>query len=321
MPMPPDHASLQQAANWYAQLSAAPQDARAQQAWHEWHAQSEAHRQAWHYVERIRQRFQPLQADADTALHALHAARDSRRSRRQVLLGLGAISAAGMLGLAGLRNSGLPQTLLAWRADYRSAIGKVRELVLVDGSRVWLNSASALDVDFSTEQRLLHLRSGEVLIDTGHDSRPFLIDTPQGRMRALGTRFSVTRQDDRTRLVVFEGAVEVRSAASDSRAVVHAGEQLAFDERQIDAPSPAAQSRQAWAQGLLLAEDVPLGEFIAELATHRHGYIGIAPELEGLRVMGAYPLHDTDKALAMLESALPVRVHRTLPWWVSLEPK
>ncbi|MCS5514780.1 hypothetical protein NWF32_01760 [Pseudomonas qingdaonensis] len=44
------------------------------------------------------------------------------------------------------------------------------------------------------------------------------------------------------------------------------------------------------------------------------------PLIASLRVMGTYPLNDTDQVLAMLESALPVRVSRRFDWWVTLEP-
>lgn len=37
-----------------------------------------------------------------------------------------------------------------------------------------------------------------------------------------------------------------------------------------------------------------------------------------LRVKGAGPLNGPDRVLAMLESALPVQVRRTLPWWVTV---
>ncbi len=59
---------------------------------------------------------------------------------------------------------------------------------------------------------------------------------------------------------------------------------------------------------------------MAELARYRHGHLAVDPAVAGLPVMGTYPLDDTDRALAMLEAALPVRVRRRLPWWVTLEP-
>lgn len=321
MTPPPDHTTLQHAANWYARLNAAPEDTAVHKAWRHWHAEDEAHRQAWNYVERIRQRFEPLQNDAETTLLTLRGARVNRPTRRQILLGLGALSATTLLGLAGWRSSVVPQTLAAWRADYRSGVGEVREVVLTDGSQVWLNSVSILDVDFSPQQRVLQLRSGEILVDTGDDPRPFLVTTRHGRMRALGTRFSVTQQHDHTRLAVFEGAVEVCRGAGNTCPVVQAGQQLGFDKDQTGALTPANQSRQAWTRGLLVADDLSLEAFVVELARYRHGHLGVDPTIADIRVMGTYPLDDIERTLAMLESALPVRVERTFPWWANLVPR
>jgi transmembrane sensor len=40
----------------------------------------------------------------------------------------------------------------------------------------------------------------------------------------------------------------------------------------------------------------------------------------GLPVFGSYPIADPDRALAMLETVMPIRVRRRLPWWTSIEP-
>ncbi|MCY1371995.1 Protein FecR [compost metagenome] len=81
------------------------------------------------------------------------------------------------------------------------------------------------------------------------------------------------------------------------------------------------QARQSWSKGVLLADDMPLGAFVQELSHYRHGHLAVAPEVADLRVVGSYPLHDSDQALAMLEGVLPIRVNRLLPWWVTLEPR
>ncbi|WP_052063720.1 hypothetical protein [Nitrincola sp. A-D6] len=70
-----------------------------------------------------------------------------------------------------------------------------------------------------------------------------------------------------------------------------------------------------------MAEDIPLKELVSELARYRRGYLGINPAIANVRVMGAYPINNPDHCLAMLEDALPVRVNRLLPWWVTLEPE
>ena len=72
---------------------------------------------------------------------------------------------------------------------------------------------------------------------------------------------------------------------------------------------------------VLVAEDMPLDQVLAVLGDYRHGYLGMDPALTGLRAVGTYPLQDSDRALAMLERSLPIRVVRTLPWWVNVEPR
>ncbi|WP_373860959.1 FecR domain-containing protein [Azotobacter vinelandii] len=317
----PDHAALRQAADWYARLSADPHDAAIGAAWRRWHGQSEAHRQAWRYVERVGRRFAALQEDGDTAVRTLRAARRTELSRRQALGTLGVLSGGALLGWFGWRDTHLAGLVAAWCADYRTATGEVRDFLLADGTRIWLNAASALDSDYQPRLRRLHLLAGEVLIDTAFEDRPFVVDTAEGRLRALGTRFSVTQQDGHTRLAVFEGAVEVRTAGSGAARIVRAGEQLRFDRRAIGDPEPAAQARQAWSRGLLLVDDMSLAEFVEELSGHHRGYLGVAPEVAGLRVMGTYPLHDSERILGMLEGALPIVVQRPLPWWTSIEAR
>ncbi|MNP78242.1 fec operon regulator FecR [compost metagenome] len=81
------------------------------------------------------------------------------------------------------------------------------------------------------------------------------------------------------------------------------------------------ESRQAWRDGRLLASDISLGEFAEQLRAHLPGHLGVAPQVQALRVMGSFPADDPERTLAMLESALPIRVRRTLPWWYSIEPR
>lgn len=144
--------------------------------------------------------------------------------------------------------------------------------------------------------------------------RPFVVDTPQGRrLQALGTRFTVRQQDGSTLLAVYQGAVKVRPAVAGMTQVVGAGRQVAFTEHTIAAPQPADWAREAWSDGVLLAEDITLGEPVSELARYQWGHLSVAPEVAGLRVLGGYPLRDPDRVLAMLEEILPVTVRRPLP--------
>ena len=70
-----------------------------------------------------------------------------------------------------------------------------------------------------------------------------------------------------------------------------------------------------WICGMLVANGMRLGDFVAELSRYRTGYPGCAPEIVDLRIVGASPLADIDRIVDALQSTLPVKVHRPMPWW------
>jgi transmembrane sensor len=313
---------LQQAAQWYAVLrdgKARPQD---QTAWQDWLHADHAHQTAWHYVENIGRGFAPLrgQPDARLAADALGQTTRVRHSRRRLLTGTAAVAGSTLLGWWSWREALLPASVMALGADYRTGVGERREIALADGSRVWLNTASAIDVRIDANVRTVDLVEGEVFIATAKDaSRPFFVQTKHGRMQALGTRFAVRRDADRSLLAVYEGAVELRVAGG--ARVLQAGQQAGFGADGMLATEPADTAREAWTQGALIADNISLRQFADELRRHRRGHLGVADEVAELKVYGNFPIHDPDRVLRMLASVLPVRIEQTLPWWTSIEAR
>ncbi|MBT1262162.1 FecR domain-containing protein [Pseudomonas sp. VS40] len=308
------HASLEQAAHWYVRLQD-PAGNQEHQRWQAWVAQNPEHLAAWQYVERVSQRFAPLMEQPQGASRAL------RSSRRQTLKTLLVLCAGSTLAWGTWRTTALPRLVGGWRADYATGSGETRDALLADGSHVWLNALSALDVRFDGLQRLLQLRFGEVLIDTAKDaSRPFLVDTEHGRMQALGTHFSVLHGEHHTQLNVFEGRVQVTTHDAQAR-ILEAGQQVSFTRDGFAPTAPVSPAREAWSRGVLLADNLPLGQLIAELNRYRPGHLGCDPAVAQLPVMGSFPLIDSDHALHLLQAALPIRVDRPMPWWVTVGPK
>lgn len=315
-----EHAVLQAAARWFARLHAAPDDAALQAQWNAWLAQDTRHRQAWRQVENINERFGQVQRDGSQAQQVLGTLRHERHSRRRLLGSLAVLGAGSLAGWAGWQR-GWVSSPRAWLASERTGQGEIRAVTLADGSRVWLNGATALDVQFDAGMRQLRLYRGEVLIDTAPDTRPMQVATRAGVMQPLGTRFSVRERGLQTELSVFAGAVQATCAESGRQMRVEAGQAMRFDAQQGGPLTTAAGQRQHWSRGVLVAEDMPLDQVLAVLGDYRHGYLGMDPALTGLRAVGTYPLQDSDRALAMLERSLPIRVVRTLPWWVNVEPR
>ena len=315
------HASLQAAAQWYVRLHDPERGEQEDRHWQAWIEQCAEHRDAWQYVERISQRFAPLQAEG-TQQAASQALRSRRGpTRRQTLAGLLVAGSAGLLGWSNGRTGPLPRTWTRLTADLATGTGETLHTQLSDGSQLWLNALSAVDQQFDAEQRLLQLRFGELLIDTARDPRPLRVATADGLLRALGTRFSVRHDCAQTWLNVYAGAVEVRTARSGQTQVVEAGSQLQLTRDTLAALQTASPTRESWSRGILQADGMPLGELIAELANYRQGHLGCAPTLAHLPVLGTFPLKDSDRALALLQAALPIRVERLTDWWVSIEPR
>ena len=312
--MAPDHAALQQAAEWFAVLADPPVSAQQQRAWQQWLVARPEHAAAWQRVEAISSQFARLPADTRRRA-AAQALRSPARSRRQVL---GLFAVLGGVGLLAAAGQGQPWR--SWLASERTGTGEIRDLRLADGSHLWLGSRTAVDIDYSASTRLLRLLQGEVLLDTAKDPRPLLLDTRHGRLQALGTRFSVREGEGFTQLSVFAGAVRIEPSPVRAAQVLQAGQQVRFSTSGISASEPADPARQAWSRGVLLANDRRLGDFIAELADYVPGYLGCDPRVADLRLVGAYPLGDTGRILDALAGSLPIRVNRRLPWWVTVEP-
>ena len=318
----PPHAVLEQAAFWYATLRDGQASPQQRAHWQTWIGADLTHEQAWRYVEGISRDFEPLRGRPDTRLaaDALGVATGRLHSRRRLLGGIAAITTGSLCGWLSWREALLPPILMAWGADQRTAIGEQREIALVDGSQAWLNTASAIDLAFSGRTRLVTLVRGEVFISTAKDARPFYVDTEHGRLQALGTRFNVRREGERTWLAVYEGAVQIHTTGGAKR-VVGAGQQTYFDTRHIGDSQAADAAREAWTQGTLVIDNITLSEVVEELRRYRHGHLGLADEVADLRVYGNFPVQDPQRVLRMLASALPIRIEQPMPWWTSIEAR
>jgi transmembrane sensor len=234
---------LDEAAEWLMRLhdSGATEADRA--ACERWRQADPQHALAWERAEALMGKLGGL--PAALAMPALDRPRSHRAQRRAAVARLAALLAV------------VPAGWLTWRvadgrgwgADLRTATGERRTEHLADGSRLTLDTASAVDIRFDGALRLITLRQGAIAIETAADtatpSRPFVVDTIHGRLRALGTCFTVRQEGDRAdggpvRLAVTDGAVEVtlRGAARPAL-VVQAGQQTVLRAGEVTAPQPA----------------------------------------------------------------------------------
>ncbi|MEG1340742.1 MAG: FecR domain-containing protein [Pseudomonas sp.] len=308
-----DYRTLEAAATWYVQLNAAqPNDAQLK-AWQEWLGKSQAHAQAWARVEKLQRQFGSLPADV-----ALPTLAGVRARRRAVLKTLAMLMAVGATGWA-VRESNPAQALMA---ELRTGKGQRRQVRLSDGSQLELNTDSAVDIRFDGLQRQLRLYRGEIMVQTASDpaGRPFEVHTAEGRVRALGTRFSVRSDEGQSRVSVLQHAVEIRPV-DNPLLMLHldAGQSVSFDPRHIGKTQAATPGTGAWTQGMLTVIEWRLADFVSELRRYRPGVLRCTADIADLRLSGAFRIDDTDTILENLTASLPVKVRYMTRYWVSIE--
>lgn len=306
-------AIVEQASHWLMLQWGGELDDEQQRRFSEWHAADPEHGRAWQRLEHLQSTLTGV--PSDTARAVLRELPDAHR--RQTLKLLGALLLVSGSGY-------FAQAQLPWRdtmADLRSSTGERLQRTLADGSRLSLNSASAVDILFSMHERRIRLLTGELLLDSGKDpaGRPLIVETSAGEIQALGTCFSVYQRDGGSQVELFEGELELRPRQA-AATRLQAGQSRWFSATNMSEIAPANANAIAWNGGRLVAERMPLGQFLAELSRHRPGVLRCDPAVASLPLTGVFPLADTDRVLSALQQSLPVKVHSLTRYWVTVGP-
>jgi len=296
----------EQAVHWLLEMQQGPLNPRQQQAWQQWIDAHSEHRRAWEHIQRVNSRLRGLSSPlAHAALNAPKSG--SRRQALKLLLILGAGSAVTW----GMREHNPLPSLLA---DYRSPIGQRRKISLGADGQLQLNTASAADV---RGDGLIRLLEGEMLLTA---TQSFDVQTAQGVLKTQGARINVRQFADRTQIALFEGRVEL-NAQGRAPMLLPVARQLSFSTTGVSVAKPLDANSGAWADGMLVAAHMRLGDFLDELGRYRRGQLRCDAKVADLLISGTYPLDDSERILDLLEISLPVKVRRFTRYWVTVEAK
>jgi transmembrane sensor len=208
----------------------------------------------------------------------------------------------------------------AWRyaSDvdlYHTRLGERRVITLADGSRIHLNTASAVEVAMRKDSRRIRLVKGEALFEVAHDAnRPFLVDAGAARLRAVGTAFNVRIRDSVVELTVTEGVVAVAEGSVNvdrpkvSKIVAGGGAVIGTGAMAPTALDPTVlRQRTAWQDGVIELDGETLAQAVAEFNRYRGPPIIIGdPRLANLRVGGRFEVDEAEKFLTAVEGSFPV---------------
>lgn len=308
---------------WLVKLNSGMASAEETQGFLNWRAQHPSHEAAWQRLHAVEQTLAELPSQSKRiAANTLALASSTRQIRGKrgstfKLLGIATIT---IVTSALFANQYAPGQQVA---HYSTRVGQRDSVTLVDGTRLMLNTNSTVDVKLSLFKREIVLQGGEIYIATGQDShsiigrRPFWVNTGQAKLEAIGTRFAVNQRATSTRLHVAQGSV-----------AMHVGQYapvLAYADDTYtmpDAMSPIKNSAashgmsmdpMAWVEGVLVAKQMRLDEFVAELSRYQDLPLVCEVNVGDLSVSGVFQLNGADPvehALKAISRTLPVRIVR-----------
>lgn len=261
-------------------------------------------------------------ADEDAlAMQRLLRAMDGAKGRHRRRWSVGLAMAASVLLAVALGAGWKPGRWVDdLGADYVSAPGQVRTVVLADQSEVTLDADSAIAVDFSHGERHVQLRRGAGFFSVTHTGQPFVVEAEQGQARVLGTQFEVRLQPGGAQVTVLSGRVAVTAAQGAAQQVLGAGQQVAYDHGQAQPLHPVdSEAQLAWRQGWLNYYHAPLAVVVEDLRRYFPGRILLLnDDLAARRVSGSFASKDPQAVLDSLQAALGFQQHRVFGRFVVL---
>lgn len=223
---------------------------------------------------------------------------------------------------------------------YQTRAGEQRSILLAEGSRVTLNSASTVEVELDRGRRIVHLLSGEALFRVSHDSaRPFDVYAEDAVVRAIGTEFNVDLRANYAAVTVLQGRVAVMSASQASlptapqrvtpgggtrqrperfpaprgALILEAAQRVYITPTGLSEPRPVSDlaATTAWTNRQLVFEHRPLGEVVQEVNRDGGEHIRIdSAALSAREVTGVIELEDPGSLLRFLADVPGVVIHR-----------
>ena len=245
-----------------------------------------------------------------------------QRTRRRVL---------SVLGIAGVAAATACVTRWHWQQPLQTialntGLGEVVSHNLADGTHIDLTPNTSALVALYRDQREVQLTHGAMRFDVARDEkRPFIVTSAWGRVRVLGTVFTVDARNERMKVAVAHGRVAVWTRNGESNhfaetpdVVLQDGQGVRVDAdglsrtREVDASNIGA-----WRDGWLVFDRTPLKEVVMRW----NDYLVRPMQLEGgenLLLTGSFRVRDPDTFVEALPRSLPVKVLRSAQGQVSI---
>jgi len=287
-----------EAAAWVARLQSSHRNAATEAALKAWLSADVARREAFERATEIWALIPGAAAfDDDVDATSPGPAQSRPWSRHRMVAQVFAL-AASLLLIVG----GLTWWMVHRPVAYVTSRGEQEVATLTDGSRIALDTDTALKVDYRPDVRRITLDHGEAMFDVAHNSRrPFIVAAGDKRVRAVGTSFIVRRIGGDVEVTLLKGKVAVTEVGAPRKTRPAKPTMLAPGERLIadnDASpvidTPSIDTVTAWRRGQIVFDRTPLAGALSELARYGGPEVTVPdPRLAATPVSGVFSTNDT----------------------------
>lgn len=200
---------------------------------------------------------------------------------------------------------------------YETNLGERRIVMLTDGSRLSLDSASRVDVSYTWRKRRLALEKGQARFDVARDpQRPFTVQVDNREVVALGTAFNIDREGTDVVVTLLHGKAAVllntssSSAGSDTRHRVDLEPGQEFRATADKTPTIRKvniANATAWETGHLVFDDLPLAQVVRVVNRYSATSVVIDDTHVGeMRISGVFRAGDIPGFIEIVTSYLPI---------------
>ncbi|WP_373728992.1 FecR family protein, partial [Bacteroides heparinolyticus] len=220
-----------------------------------------------HYSEYLRERklFDAILLQGESLRGRL--AESNRRWWRKALLMASGVAAVVLLTI------GTTRFLLerSYRDEAMNTVtvpsGQHVGLTLSDGTKVWLNSRTRMSYPplFRVcDKRMVEI-DGEAYFEVSKSRKPFVVNTPKGRVEVLGTKFYVKdyRQAEVFETSLVEGSVKVE--ASSESLTLHPRDKAVWSNGVLKRERMEDMEMYLWRDGIYCFKDLTLDEVLKQL--------------------------------------------------------
>ena len=202
--------------------------------------------------------------------------------------------------------------------SFSTAFGEQKTVVLADGSTATLDTDTQLKVSFSARTRRVTLEKGQAFFSVAHQpERPFAVAAGNGVVTALGTVFSVRRDQQTITVTLVTGkvAVDVRNGDAEhfsggaGSVSLLSNQQVSYTAHEIKGVQPVdAAAAVSWVQGDIVFHDTLLKDAVSEINRYTKTKIVVRDaRLEALRINGVFHVADVETFLLALNATFGVR--------------